>query len=147
MNGKPIERSSDLPILVAETPPGEKADLEIWRKGAARHVVARIGERKDEKVAMRDGGSPESGKLGLAVRPLTRDERQQIDAKDGLVVEDASGPAAKAGIQEGDVVLALNGQPVKSPEQLRELVAKGGRHLALLVQRNDSRIFVPVELG
>jgi len=147
MDGKAIERSSDLPVLVAETAPGTKANLEVWRKGAERKLAVTVGERKGEKVASRDAGSAPAGRLGLAVRPLTRDERREIDAKDGLVVEDVSGPAEKAGIQEGDVVLALNGQPVKSPEQLRELVAKGGKHLALLVQRNDSKLFIPVDLG
>ena len=52
-----------------------------------------------------------------------------------------------AGIRRGDLILSLNGHPVESVEQLRALVSKAGKHIALLVQRDDARIFVPVELG
>ena len=78
-----------------------------------------------------------SGKLGLTV--------QQSDQ--GLVVAGAAGPAARAGVQEGDVILALNNQPVKSVAQLRRLVDKAGKHVALLVQREDAKVYVPVDLG
>jgi S1-C subfamily serine protease len=65
----------------------------------------------------------------------------------GLVVADASGPAARAGVQPGDVILAVNNQPVKSVEQLRQAVDKAGKHVALLVQREDARVYVPIDLG
>ncbi|MCL4686933.1 MAG: DegQ family serine endoprotease [Burkholderiales bacterium] len=147
MEGKAIERSSDLPVLVAETPPGRKAELEVWRKGAGRKLAVTVGERQGEKVAAAEGDGAPSGRLGLAVRPLTREERREAGAKDGLVVEDVGGPAGKAGIQQGDILLALNGHAVTSPEQLRELVAKGGKHVAILVERDGNRLFVPVDLG
>jgi serine protease Do len=147
LDGKPIERSGDLSLLVASTAPGSRVDLGVWRKGASRSLSATVGERKEEKVASSSGDAGPSGRLGLAVRPLTREERREYGTKEGLVVEEVGGPAAKAGIQEGDVVLALNGRPVKSPDELRELVAKSGKHLALLVQRNDGKLFIPVELG
>ena len=53
----------------------------------------------------------------------------------------------RAGIQPGDVILSLNGTPIKDAEQLRGLVSKAGKHIALLVKREDARIFVPVDLG
>jgi serine protease Do len=83
------------------------------------------------------------------VRPLTPEERRQAGVVGGAVVEDedAAGPAARAGIQPGDVVLAVNGAPVSDVESLRGLVAKAKGRLALLVQRGDSRLFVPVDLG
>ncbi|WP_258922501.1 PDZ domain-containing protein, partial [Burkholderia pseudomallei] len=57
------------------------------------------------------------------------------------------GPAASAGIQPGDVILAVNGRPVTSAEQLRDAVKRAGNSLALLIQRDDAQIFVPVDLG
>jgi serine protease Do len=65
----------------------------------------------------------------------------------GLVVEEAQGRAAQAGIQQGDVVLAVDGTPVRSVAELRELVHQHDQQIALLIQRGDNRIFVPVELG
>jgi len=65
----------------------------------------------------------------------------------GLLVEDVSGPAADAGIQPGDVVLSVDGSPLDSVQQLRDKVSKHDKQVALLVQRGESRIFVPVELG
>ena len=60
---------------------------------------------------------------------------------------DVAGPASRAGIRPGDVLLALNGRAVSTVEDLRKLLDGAGKHVALLVQRNDARIFVPVELG
>jgi len=65
----------------------------------------------------------------------------------GLLVQQASGPAALAGVQAGDVLLSINGVAVKSIEQVRSTVAKAQKSVALLILRGDSRIFVPVNLG
>jgi serine protease Do len=65
----------------------------------------------------------------------------------GLLVEDVGGAAERAGVQAGDVVVAFNGTPVKTPEELRDLVAKSGKSVALLIQREGRRLFVPIELG
>jgi serine protease Do len=64
-----------------------------------------------------------------------------------LLVQQASGPAALAGVQAGDVLLSINGVPVKSIDQVRATVAKAQKSVALLILRGDSRIFVPVNLG
>ena len=64
-----------------------------------------------------------------------------------MLVEDASGPAAVAGIQSGDVILALNGTPVSSVAQLRKLASEAGKNVALLVERGDEKIFVPLALN
>ena len=87
------------------------------------------------------------GKLGISLRPLQPDERQQIGVDAGLLIAQAQGPAAKAGIQAGDVLLSVNGTPAKDVEQVRAAVAKAGKSVALLVQRDGARIFVPVQLG
>ena len=77
------------------------------------------------------------GKLGLAVRP----------SENGLVVENATGAAARAGIRAGDVVPAVNGKPVKSVEELKAAAEKANGTVALLVRRGDDSIFVPIEIG
>ncbi len=145
-NGHAISSSSELPEQVADVKPGAKATLEISRNGASKEIEVNVGELKGTNLASADTQNPEHGRLGLAVRPLNPDERKQAGSK-GLVVEKASGPAARAGIQPGDLLLAVNGTPVQSVAQLRALVAKSGKTLALLIQRDDGKIFVPVDLG
>ena len=81
------------------------------------------------------------------MRPLTADERRENRGRGGLLVEDASGAAARAGIQEGDLILSFNGTPVKSVDELKGLVAKAGKRVAILIQRGGQQLFVPVELG
>ena len=146
-DGKPIDRSSDLPVLVANSPVGRKATMEIWRnRGKETIAVATTEGNAREKVASDDSGKAH-GRLGVAVRPLSPEERSQLKGKAGVVVEQVSGAAARAGLQPGDLVLSVNGKAVKSPEELRDQVAKSGHNAALLVQREDRQIFVPVELG
>ena len=144
---KAIGHSADLPALVADLKPGTAAQLEVIRKGASKELSVTVGEMEPERLARDEHGDAQRGRLGLAVRPLDRDERGQTGLVGGLLVEEASGPAAMAGIQAGDVVLSLNGVPVSSVEQLRSLVAKAGKHVALLIQRDASKIFVPISIG
>ncbi|HUJ01258.1 MAG TPA: PDZ domain-containing protein, partial [Usitatibacter sp.] len=147
-NGNPIERESDLPLLVGNTPPGQKAKLEVWRDHTTQTLTVSTGKATDETVASNDeGGADNAGKLGLAVRPLTPEERQQNDGKGGLLVEQVSGAAAHAGVLPGDIVLSLNGRPVHSASDLRSQVEKSGKHVALLIERNDRQLFVPIDLG
>jgi len=146
LNGQEIAGSSDLPPRVADLKPGSRATLDVWRKGGHREIGVVVGEAKDAKVASAEGPA-DHGRLGITVRPLTPAEHRQAEVHGGVLVEGVTGPAARAGIQPGDVVLSLSGSPVTGVEQLRGLIAKAPKHVAVLVQRGDSRIFVPVELG
>ena len=146
-NGKPVERSSELPPQVAATKPGTKAEMEVWRGGKKQTLGVVIGELQNEQVAKAKHAPRDNGKLGLAVRPLSGEERKELGVASGLVVEDVSGPAARAGIRPGDVITSVNGAPVKSVQDLQKLVAKAKDSVALLVRRGDQSIFVPLDLG
>jgi serine protease Do len=147
-DGQEIGRSADLPVLVGNTAPGSKATLDIWRKGHERSLSVAVGDAGERTVAAKTDANPAGGRLGLALRPLTREEKSQVDGGQGLVVEDiADGPAARAGIEPGDVILSANGTPVASVEQLRKQLAGSDKRIALLIQRGDRRIFVPIKLG
>ncbi|HXZ48733.1 MAG TPA: DegQ family serine endoprotease [Usitatibacter sp.] len=146
-NGNPIERSSDLPLLVANTPPGQKARVEVWRDHADRTLTVATGKETDRNLAANASGETPGDRLGLTVRPLSPEEMQENDGKPGLLVEDVSGAAAQAGVQPGDVVLSLNGSAVRSVGELRRQVEKSGKHVALLVERNGRQLFVPIDLG
>jgi serine protease Do len=146
-NGSPIVDSGSLSVRVNATAPGEKATLDIMREGKPMTVNVTIGSVSSATVAKNGEATPEGSHLGMKLRPLTPDERSQAGVSGGLVVQESSGRAAEAGIQEGDVVLSVNGTPVTSVEQLRSLVQGHGNQVALLIQRGDTRIFVPVGLG
>jgi serine protease Do len=148
VNGKPIVSSGDLPAIIGLASPGDTVKLGIWRQGAARELTARLANADDKaaQVASKKD-APGQGKLGLALRPLQPDEQQQAGIDSGLVIMQASGPAALAGVQAGDVLLSVNGIPVKSIDELRATVAKSQKSVALLILRGDSKIFVPVNLG
>ena len=141
-----VERDSDLPAYVAELKPGSHADLQVWRGGKQTQIGITVGELTDTKQVATTKGGQDHGRLGLAVRPLQPEERSQAGV-DGLLVEGVSGPAEAAGIQPGDVILAVNGSAVHSVDQLRGLVTKSANNVAVLVDRNGARIFVPIDLG
>jgi serine protease Do len=147
LDGKAIERSGELARRIAETKPGTRATLELWREGAAKEVAVTVGEAKDAKVAAAAAQPAAQGKLGVAVRPLSAEERKENGGTDGLVVESVSGPAEKAGIQRGDVILAVNGTPVKTVGELKNLVNGAAKSIAVLVQREDAQLYVPVNMG
>jgi serine protease Do len=147
LNGQPLNNSEELPVLVAGMTPGSSVNLEIWRNHGAKNLTVTLGALEDKRTAANGAPREQGGKLGLAVRPLSPEEQRQSNTKGGLVVERATGPAAEAGIQPGDVVLAANGATVNNAEELKSAVEKSKGHIALLIQRGEARIFVPVRVG
>jgi serine protease Do len=151
VNGKQVNQLSELSGAIAATKPGSNARLEIWREGKSRDVDVKVAELLEQKTAAANSGKNPPGetsaKLGLTLRELAPEERAQLKTEGGLVVQNASGAAARAGIQPGDVILALNDTPVKSVEQLKSLVQKSDKTVALLIQRETSRMYVPLQIG
>jgi serine protease Do len=147
-DGDPIVDAGQLSARVGVAAPGDKATVDVWRDGKTLTLTATIGNAAEAITADNNAGDgAQGGRLGLSVRPLSPDERRQAGVAGGLVVEDAEGHAAEAGIQAGDVVLSVDGTSVQSVGQLRQLIQDHGKQVALLIQRGDVRLFVPVTLG
>ncbi len=148
VDGKAIERSSELPPIVAGIKPGKQVTLTVWRDQSEKTLRVKVAELDEGPVvaARDDAGDSETGKLGLAVRSLTAPERQQLNTAGRIVVENADGPAAIAGVERGDVILAVNGRQVGTPGEFRTAVDAAGAAVALLIQRDDAQIFVPVRV-
>jgi serine protease Do len=150
VNGKEIDRSSELPSVIARIKPGTDTELEIWRAGKQQKVDVKVAllDEQQVKTAFRNGRhSDEASQLGLAVRPLQPQEKQQAETDGNLVVEHVSGPAAAAGVQPGDIILGVNGKRVKSVEELQSATKGVGKNVALLIQRENAQIFVPLRLS
>jgi len=148
VNGRDIDQLSELTSTIAGIKPGTNARLQVWRNGSRQDINVTVGELSEQKVAALGAGEPGSAdSLGLTVRELAPEERAKLKTEGGLVVQNTSGAAARAGIHAGDVILALNDTPVKSVDQLKQLVKKSSKTVALLVQRDEARIYVPVHIG
>ncbi|MFL9963911.1 DegQ family serine endoprotease [Paraburkholderia sediminicola] len=149
VNGEPVNDSADLPAQIAGIAPGTSATVQVWRDKAAKELKVTIGSLSDAKVAANKADQPTQlqGRLGVAVRPLTPEEKSGASVSHGLLVQQSGGAAESAGIQAGDVILAVNGRPVTSVDQLKQMVAGAGNSIALLIQRDNAQIFVPVDLG
>ncbi|MBS0315704.1 MAG: PDZ domain-containing protein, partial [Proteobacteria bacterium] len=148
VDGQPIVTAGDLPTIISMDSPGQTVKMGVWRNGKPITVTAKLGNANDKaKQVASNAPASGQGRLGLALRPLQPGEKQEAGVDHGLLVEDASGPAAMAGVQSGDVLLAIDGTPVQSVSQARAIVSKSGDSVALLIQRGEDRIFVPVQLG
>jgi serine protease Do len=148
VDGHNIDQQFELPMVIAEIPPGSVAHIGIWRDHKASMVDVKTVLLDDEPAqtaaaAGEDGG----GKLGLAVRPLDPKEQEELHTRGRLVVEDVSGPALAAGLQAGDVVLGVNGSGVSSVAELKREVARAGHSVALLIQREDEQRYYSVDIG
>ncbi|AIJ48901.1 peptidase [Comamonas testosteroni TK102] len=148
VDGKPVVGSGDLPAFIGQALPGQKVTLEVWRKGESKTLSATLGDASDKAVKVaKSSPDGDKGKLGLALRPLQPEEKQQIGVDSGLLVAQASGPAAAAGISQGDVLLSINGAPAGNVDEVRAAVAKADKTVAVLIWRDGNKIFVPVRLG
>jgi serine protease Do len=152
INKKPIESSAELPSVIANIKPGDDVALEIWRNRRTETAKARVAELDEgtERAASathRDSGPNSAPRLGLSLRPLTKEEERQVQTDGRLVVEDVQGPAAAAGVRPGDIILAVGNRPVKSIDDLRKATQDAKDSVALLVQRENARLYLPVRLG
>ena len=147
VNGRPIQRSGELSTVIGMASPGDKVTLKVWRDKKWHEVSATLGGMDAEKVAAAGSDQDANGRLGLAVRPLSDDEERRAGVDHGLLVQRVGGAAARSGVERGDVLLAINGKPVNSVEQVRSTLESKPKSVALLVLRDGNRIFVPVSLG
>jgi len=150
VDGKTVERSTQLPSVVSAIKPGDTAKLEVWRDHTTRVVDVKVDEFPNEtqKVANRETPEPaKADKLGLSVRPLGAEERKSASTQGYLLVEDVEGPAAQAGVRPGDVILGVNGRPVKSVAELRSATANASKTVAILLERDGGQLFLPIRIS
>ncbi|MFO0235056.1 MAG: PDZ domain-containing protein, partial [Burkholderiales bacterium] len=147
LDGAPISRSAELPARVAGMKPGQRASLEVLRERRPQTMSIVVGGAEPVRTAQAEPAAvPAASRLGLSVRELRPGEAGAGEPA-GLLVESAGGPAAQAGIRPGDRILSVNGAPVATVAQLRDRVKAAGDEVALLIQREDARVFVPLRLG
>jgi serine protease Do len=156
VNGKPVETSGQLPAMIAEIKPGQAVQLDIWRDKAVKHISVTVEELKDKTTAeaiTRHGGggsdeaSPEVvNRIGLSVRALTAAERAQVKAHGSVVVVEAKGPAAEAGLRTGDVILSINRIKVDTVAGFQQAVKNAGHDATLLIQREGQQSIVTITL-
>ena len=148
-DGKPVNASEDLPRIVGATRPGAKVAMQVWRNKAARDLQVVVSEMQDERTRQaRRGGKPPAAvpaQYGLTLADLTEAQRGELKVSGGVLVENAQGAAARAGIRRGDVILAVNNQDVKSVEQFNQMMSQydKGRIVALLVRRGANSLYIP----
>ena len=153
VNGRAIERYGELSGTIAAMKPGADASLQVWRGGKQQTMPVKVAELKEQqqqqaKASGRPGGRPanQPDALGLTVRPLEPQEKEQAETQGSLVVEDVTGAAAAAGVQAGDIIIGVNGKRVKTMKDLQDTSKAAGKNVALLIQRDDAQIFVPLKI-
>jgi serine protease Do len=165
-NGKPVASAGALTRSVATIPPGEKVSLTVIRKGSEKKLSFAVAKRPDEEKLARGGGEQEENdstadesagkskvKLGITVQPLTPELARRLETEpgDGLVVVelDPDGPAARAGVHEGDVITEVNRQRVKSAGDVANALSrlKDGDMALLRLRRGGGAVFIAVPFG
>ena len=156
-DGREVDQMRDLPRIVADTPAGSKARVEVWRDGKPHSLDINVGESEREQVVeVGSSGENAKGKLGLALAELNDENRAhyRLDEKSNgvLVVRVAPGsPAAGKGIRPGDVIKMVGSSEVENPGQVVDEVSKAfdgdRKSVLLLVERDGADRFVALTIG
>jgi serine protease Do len=145
VDGKPVEKSGDLPRIIGNTAPGSKSGLQVFRRGATRDLQVTVAEFEADRPTRRaqsepGASSPQSKTaLGLAVAELSDTQKRELKIKGGVRVESVEGPAARAGLQEGDVILAIDNTEVTDVKQFLGIASKAekSRAVSVMVKRGE----------
>jgi serine protease Do len=151
VQGKAVDRYSDLPRLVGMVKPGEKVKLEVFHDGKLKEITADVIDFGPETPPTLAGPDPEAiastkATLGLKVTDLSDADKARLHVKNGVRVDSAEGAAARAGVREGDVILSIGNVPVSSVKQFTATVAKldKSKSIAVLVRRGDSANYLVI---
>lgn len=153
-DGKTIEKSTDLPRMVGGTKPGTKSTLSVFRRGAAKDLGITIAEVEADKPLAKASSRDEKTKsssagqaVGLAVSELSDAQKKELKLKGGVRVDAAVEAAARAGLREGDIILALANTDVASVKEFEAALAKHDKSKALpvLIRRAELTQFVIIK--
>ncbi len=148
VNGKLIDVASDLAATLGIALPGDRMEFDVWRQGAHRTLHAQLEDAKNVATKPTEpSASTADGRMGLALRPLQPREKRESGIEAGLLIERVSGAAQRAGVQPGDVLLAIDGRPVTTLSQVSAAVGWTDKTAALLLQRNGEKLYIPLRLG
>jgi serine protease Do len=148
-DGKPIQDSSQLPIVVARTPVGRSVKTTVIRDKKRVPLTIKVGELKEEEVVASTPQEP--SKLGLAVQNVTPEmaESLGLSRATGAVVTavQPQSPAAEAGLRRGDIILEVNRKTVASADELEKMLTqiKPGENLLFLISRGGNNLFLAMK--
>ncbi len=148
-NGQDIERSGELPQYVGRAPVGEPSRLTVVRGGKKKKLSVTIGELPDQ-AGLTSGPkqSNQDNKIGLTVRDLSEQTKEQLGVDSGVEVVAARGLAGEAGLMPRDIILRMRTKPVVDSEALDDIIAdvKPGSIVPVLVLRQQRRIFLTLKV-
>jgi serine protease Do len=155
-DGKPIEKSSDLPRMVGNVKPGTKSVVTVFRRGATRDLAIVIGEVDSEKPAIKASGveskplvTGPAKALGLAVSDLTDAQNKEFKVKGGIKVDAVEGAAARAGLRQGDVIVSIANTEITSVKEFEAALAKidKSKPVNVLFRRGEWAQYALIRLG
>ena len=156
-NDRPVKRWSDLPRMVGDLKPGTATTLQVWRMGKSIKLDVKVIEIQadkkspadEDKDSDQDKGPSTDNLLGLGVVDVPADQLGKLHLKGGALVRGAKGLGADAGIQTGDIILAINNTDIANADAFAKVVAKLDKHkvVGLLVRRGDQTQWVAIQPG
>ena len=135
--------------MVGMTKPGVKVPVQVWRKGGAKEINVVLGELPTDDTLAEGKSAKAYTRGGVVLAELTADQRRELKLNHGLLVEETTGDAARAGIRTGDIILAVNNTPMRSVEDFRRVInaVPKGRSAAILVRRGEGSLYVPLKIS
>jgi serine protease Do len=149
VDGEKVREVRDLQFKIMKTPPGTEVTLTIIRRGKEQTIKAKVGEMPEEVSFRRPQGQVDE--LGLSLRDLSPEEVSRFGVK-GVFVDGVipGSLAQRSGLRRGDIILAVNNEPVESLSQFNEKIEKAKSEqrtrVLLLIRRGGNNLYVVLYL-
>ena len=149
INGRPVDFAGDLSANVSMAEPGERVELDIWHQGARRKLHAQLGDATVPPAKLETNATSETNaidRFGLMLSTHHSVDVPKSDRVAGLLIQGVNGAAERAGVQAGDLLLAIGGLPISTFDQANAAATQSGKSVALLVQRAGLNLYIPLRL-